>query len=213
MDRTANRKPQAMTLLKLPYLLREVLCQAPAYLFYFLAWWLYPQRTLRHKAAATPHEGVRQLLLRRSGVAIGRQVAVSYGDLFLGRTGTGPAITIGDRVALGPCVIILAASSPDDSRLAALPEVQPMIHRPGPVVVQEDAWIGAGAIILPGLTIGRGAIVGAGAVVTHDVAPYTVVAGVPARVLRTLRHDADTAAPPPQRPDGAGGRAPPTGSP
>ncbi len=185
-----------MTLLKLPYLIREMLCQAPAYLFYCLAWWIYPQRTLRHKAAATPHDRVRQLLLRRSGVVIGRQVAISFGDLLLGRVGKSPAITLGDRVAIGPCVVILSASVPDNSVLVKHPEVQSMIHGHSAVVVQEDAWIGAGAIILPGITIGRGAIVGAGAVVTKDVAPYTVVAGVPARVLRSLHHDPEGPAPP-----------------
>jgi UDP-2-acetamido-3-amino-2,3-dideoxy-glucuronate N-acetyltransferase len=55
-----------------------------------------------------------------------------------------------------------------------------------PTRVRRRASIGSGAVILPGVTIGEGAIVGAGAVVTHDVAARTIVAGNPARVLRTL---------------------------
>lgn len=55
-----------------------------------------------------------------------------------------------------------------------------------PVQIRDDAWIGAKAIILKGVTIGEGAVVAAGAVVTKDVAPYTVVAGNPARVIREL---------------------------
>jgi acetyltransferase-like isoleucine patch superfamily enzyme len=58
-----------------------------------------------------------------------------------------------------------------------------------PVRIADDADIGTGAIVLPGITIGRGAIVGAGAVVTHDVAPYAVVAGSPARVIGSRTGD------------------------
>jgi phosphonate metabolism protein (transferase hexapeptide repeat family) len=57
-------------------------------------------------------------------------------------------------------------------------------RRAHPVVVGHDVWVGHGAIILPGRTIGTGAVVGAGAVVTRDVAPYALVAGNPARVIR-----------------------------
>ena len=66
---------------------------------------------------------------------------------------------------------------------------------PGPVVIQDYAWIGARAIVVPGVTIGEGAVVGAGAVVTHDVAPHTIVVGVPAQVIgerpRDLRYKLD----------------------
>ena len=60
------------------------------------------------------------------------------------------------------------------------------------VVIDDDVWIGAGAVVLPGVTIGRHAVVAAGAVVTHDVPPCTVVAGVPARVVRTLNNSETT---------------------
>jgi maltose O-acetyltransferase len=59
-----------------------------------------------------------------------------------------------------------------------------------PIKIEDDVWVGFQAIILPGVTIGRGSIVGAGAVVTKDVPPYTVVVGVPARPLRQRRVDA-----------------------
>lgn len=61
-----------------------------------------------------------------------------------------------------------------------------------PVVIEDDVWLGQNAVVLPGCRIGRGAVVAAGAVVTRDVGPYEIVAGVPARVIRT-RVDGDHA--------------------
>jgi acetyltransferase-like isoleucine patch superfamily enzyme len=55
----------------------------------------------------------------------------------------------------------------------------------GPIVIEDDAWLGVGARVLEGVTIGRGAIIGAGSVVTQDVPPYAIVVGVPARVIGT----------------------------
>jgi len=55
-----------------------------------------------------------------------------------------------------------------------------------PVIIQNDVWIACMSVILPGVTIGEGAIVGAGSVVTKDVSPYTIVAGNPARIIREL---------------------------
>ena len=55
-----------------------------------------------------------------------------------------------------------------------------------PIKIGNDVWVGGGAIILPGVAVGDGSTVGAGSVVTHDVEPYTVVAGNPARMIRRL---------------------------
>jgi acetyltransferase-like isoleucine patch superfamily enzyme len=61
------------------------------------------------------------------------------------------------------------------------------VHRP--IIIEQDAWLGAGVIVLPGIRIGRGAVIGAGAVVIDDVPSFTVVAGVPARPIRKLVAD------------------------
>jgi galactoside O-acetyltransferase len=67
-----------------------------------------------------------------------------------------------------------------------MPEVRDRLMVHAPVEVDDDVWLGAGAVVLPGVHIGRGAVVGAGAVVTRDVPPFSIVAGVPARVVRML---------------------------
>jgi acetyltransferase-like isoleucine patch superfamily enzyme len=90
-------------------------------------------------------------------------------------------IRIGTNVGIGPAVKILTSYHDGEDK------TKPIIHTPlvfTAVTVEDDADIGTGAIILPGVTVGRGAQVGAGAVVASDVEPYTVVGGVPAKLIR-----------------------------
>lgn len=92
----------------------------------------------------------------------------------------GGGLTIGRLVRVGG-----GASMVTTNRIFDDPNV-PIIeqgHRSAPIVIEDDVWIGLNAVILCGVTVGRGAVVGAGAVVTKDVPPGTVVAGVPARVI------------------------------
>lgn len=94
-------------------------------------------------------------------------------------------VHIGDRVMFGPHVTIATAGHP----------LHPDVRRDGrqfsaPVTIEEDVWVGGNVTILPGVTIGRGSVVAAGAVVTSNVPPMVVAGGVPARVLRPIT-DAD----------------------
>lgn len=89
-------------------------------------------------------------------------------------------IHIGADVLLGPGVVITSQGHTFDDAGSPIRQ-QP--HILAPVHIAEDVWIGAGALILPGVRIGRGAVVAAGAVVTRDVAALDKVAGVPARVV------------------------------
>jgi len=90
-------------------------------------------------------------------------------------------IRIGDDVQIGPNVQLLTPTHPTDAELrrakweAALP-----------ITIEDNVWIGGGAIVLPGVGVGENAVVGAGAVVTKDVPPNTVAVGNPARVIRPL---------------------------
>ena len=92
-------------------------------------------------------------------------------------------ITIGDRVYTAPMVQMLAVNHVFDD--PTRPMVEQGITAEG-IVIEDDVWIGAGAIITDGVRVCKGAVVAAGAVVTQDVPPYTVVGGTPARVLRKI---------------------------
>ena len=94
---------------------------------------------------------------------------------------TSARITLGSRVQLAYQVTLVTGGhqiGPHECRAGS--------HAPQPITVEEGAWIGARALILPGVTIGAGAVVAAGSVVTKDVAPDVLVAGVPAKVVRSL---------------------------
>jgi acetyltransferase-like isoleucine patch superfamily enzyme len=104
---------------------------------------------------------------------LGKNVFINHACSFLDIGG----IKIEDDVMIGPRVNITSENHPLDptDRKALIPR---------PVLIKQNAWIGAGATILPGVTIGENAIVAAGAVVNRDVPPNTVVAGLPAKVVR-----------------------------
>jgi acetyltransferase-like isoleucine patch superfamily enzyme len=91
-------------------------------------------------------------------------------------------ITIGDNTIIGPYAII---NSGDHRFADTATPIRRQGHALRPIVIGRDVWIGGHAVILKGIELGDGCVVGANAVVTHDVAPYTVVVGVPARPLST----------------------------
>lgn len=105
----------------------------------------------------------------------GKNVFINHCCEFMDRGG----ITIGDNVLIAPKVNIITINHPLDPA-----------HRRStycaPVRIEDGAWIGAAASIMPGVTIGKNSVVSANAVVTKDVPANTVVGGVPARVLRTI---------------------------
>ena len=112
-----------------------------------------------------------------SYISIGARTFANYGLVALDVA----AITIGDDVQIGPNVQLLtpthpvAAGARRDKWEAALP-----------ITIGDNVWLGGGAIVLPGVTIGARTVVGAGAVVTRDVPPDVVVVGNPARVVRAV---------------------------
>jgi acetyltransferase-like isoleucine patch superfamily enzyme len=117
--------------------------------------------------------------LPHAGIKIGKNCLISEFNVLRGQGG----ITIGDNVYTAPLVQMAAINHVCAD--PTVPIIKQGITAQG-IVIEDDAWIGAGAIILDGVRVGQGAVVAAGAVVTQDVPPHTIVGGVPAKMLKTI---------------------------
>lgn len=137
-------------------------------------------------------QGFRNITLGR-GTGLNRHCSlyaargsITMGDnVFLGDFSSVNAndavITIGSNVAIGPMTLIQGANHDFDR--TDIPIVR-QGHKESFVTIEDDVWIAAHCVILPGVRVHTGAVIGAGAVVNRDVPPYAVVGGVPAKVLR-----------------------------
>jgi acetyltransferase-like isoleucine patch superfamily enzyme len=106
---------------------------------------------------------------------IGKNVFINHGCSFLDLGG----ITIEDQVLIGPQVKLVTENHPLNPK-----DRRALIAKP--ILIKRNAWIGAGAIILPGVTVGENAVIAAGAVVPKDVAANTVVGGIPAKFIKNI---------------------------
>jgi acetyltransferase-like isoleucine patch superfamily enzyme len=124
--------------------------------------------------------------LPHAGIKIGKDCLIGEYSVIRGQGG----VQIGDRVYTSPFTQILAVNHVfDDSQR---PFIEQGITAEG-IVIEDDVWLGAGAIITDGVRISRGAVVAAGAVVTTNVPAYTVVAGVPAKIIKQVGDDQTSA--------------------
>lgn len=139
------------------------------------------KKVLKRFARNAFFPGMRVHFLRWCGFQVGQGVYIADEFLVVEELADSDNLTVGDRVSIAPRVTIVTSSHPNHSRIRAFAPVGR-----GPVVIEADAWIGAGAVILPNVRIGRGAVVGANAVVTANVEPFHVVAGQPAKTIQVL---------------------------
>jgi len=115
-------------------------------------------------------------------ISIGNDVYIGKGAKF---SASNTTITIGNKVMFGPNTIIRGGTHNTSMLNQFMFDTKNKRPKDDlPIRINDDVWIGAGATILKGVTVGRGSIVAAGAVVTHDVIPYSIVAGVPAKLLK-----------------------------
>jgi len=129
-----------------------------------------------------PLNKVRVWGLKLCGFKVGKNVYIGPDLLITSILGSKDCeLEIGDRVAIGPRVTIVLSS---DANWSKLSDIIPPIR--GKVTIKNDTWIGTGVIILPNVTISEMSIIGAGAVVTENVPPFSVYAGIPAKLIRKI---------------------------
>jgi maltose O-acetyltransferase len=143
--------------------------------------WDWKKKIFKLLAKVMPLSKLRVALFRMCGYSIGKDVFIGE-DLIISDNLHDKNVFIGDRASIAPRVTLVTSSGPNLSKI----EPYVKVVNGGKIRIENDAWIGAGVIILPNVTIGEGAVVGAGAVVIKDVPPYTVVAGVPAKAIKKL---------------------------
>jgi acetyltransferase-like isoleucine patch superfamily enzyme len=122
-------------------------------------------------------------------IFVGDDVNLGYRPILMAAKST---IRIGNHVMFGPEVVLIGGGH----NTSVVGEFMTKVHVKRPeddlgVIIEDDVWIGARAIILRGVTVGRGSIIAAGAIVKRNVPPYSVVAGVPAKVIK-FRWNVDT---------------------
>jgi acetyltransferase-like isoleucine patch superfamily enzyme len=145
----------------------------------FKAFW---KRTSKGIAKYFPLNFVRIWALRSAGYHVGGQVYIGEELHITDELDNNMcSLWIGNRVSIAQRVLLILASYPNNSKLRN--KVDTVL---GKVTICDDAWIGAGVIILPNVTVGEQAIVGAGAVVTKNVPPRAIVVGNPAHIVRML---------------------------
>lgn len=133
-----------------------------------LAWYRHVLRA-KIEAGVAVHSGAH--FTSRGGVEIGTGSTFDQGVWLDGRGG----LYIGNHVVTGPAVMFLTADHD--------PQCPQFSGRLKPIHVGNRVWLGSRATVLPGVTIGEGAVIAAGAVVTRDVPPYSIAGGVPAKVI------------------------------
>jgi acetyltransferase-like isoleucine patch superfamily enzyme len=117
--------------------------------------------------------------LPHAGITVGEDCLIGEYTVIRGQGG----VTIGNRVYTSPFTQIIAVNHVFDD--PARPFIGQGITAEG-IVIEDDVWLGSGAVITDGVRVGSGAVVAAGAVVTKDVPPHTVVGGVPAKLIKTI---------------------------
>jgi len=146
----------------------------------------YFQVLCRWLASFISPNGLRVALLRLSGLNIGTDTYIGKGFVHIHFPDDPNILFIEDRVIIAYNATIITDSSPIGGKNTRSGLLGYDVMNRGKVRIMHDTWIGTGVIILPNITVHEFSIIGAGAVVTKDVPAYSIVAGVPAKVIKKL---------------------------
>lgn len=128
---------------------------------------------------------VRKLYWRELNVFMGERTYANIG-MMADATEEAPVI-IGDNVSIAPYVSFISTSEPNNGReIKQIQYIKEHCIKKKKIIVEDEVWLGANVTILPGVTIGKCSVIGAGALVIDDVEPYSIYAGIPARKIRDL---------------------------
>jgi acetyltransferase-like isoleucine patch superfamily enzyme len=137
---------------------------------------VYPVRIIRKRSKFSVSSSAR--FTNPENIAIGEHTNINRNCiLWAGKTAR---IIIGDNCLTGPGVTIIASQYD----IKSLDLIRSFQQKEADIIIEDDVWLGANCVILPGVHIGKGVVVGAGAVVTKDVNPYTIIGGVPAKEIK-----------------------------
>jgi len=144
--------------------------------------WNIKKRLLKFIAKNIPTgQRFRRKCLIMAGYEIGEKTYIAEDLIIIDEPDDKGRVKIGNRVTIAERVTLIISSYPNFSKIR--PFVKDL-H--GYIEIDDDAWLGTGCIIMPNIKIGKGAVIGAGAVVTRNVPDFTVVVGIPAKPLKKL---------------------------
>ena len=140
-------------------------------------YWFY-KRHLKKAGRFTSMSGLK--IFSPEAVSIGDGVSLNVGVVL--DSCNGGRIEIGNDVLIGPYCVLRSADHvfSDPSK-----PIKSQGHAPGTIVIEDDCWLGSHVVVTSNVTIGKGSVIGAHSVVTHDIPPYSIAMGVPAAVKRS----------------------------
>lgn len=147
-----------------------------------------PNSYVKFLASYYPDARVRKRYLELLGVKFGENSFANTGFMAIPNNNSKKKIFIGKNVSIAPNVVCVCESNANNGvEINSYDYVSKKITKEEPIYIEDEVWIGANVTILPGIKIGRCSVIGAGSVVTKDVEPYSIYAGVPAKKIRDIR--------------------------